>query len=154
MLAEELTDREVFDGFFVIGFFLLVVAVASQGFSARPTIPTIGIALGLFGIGFMVFARMGIPERTHLFEYSLVALLLYLALLERRDNGVHVSGPALLAIGATVVIGVVDELVQYFMPSRVFDPIDIAFNTLAAGLAVVAVAVLRWANRRFSSRRH
>ena len=109
MLVEELTDRGLFDGFFVFGFLLLIVAVASQGFAARPTIPTIGIALGLFGIGLMVFARMGIPERTHLFEYSLVALLIYLALLERRDNGVRVPTPALAAVGMTAIIGVLDD---------------------------------------------
>ena len=49
---------------------------------------------------------------------------------------------------ATALIGVVDECIQWFLPSRVFDPLDMLFNVLAAVMAVTASAALRWARQR------
>ncbi len=39
-------------------------------------------------------------------------------------------------------MGLIDELIQWFLPNRVFDPIDIVFNTAAAVLAVSAAVLL------------
>jgi len=47
-----------------------------------------------------------------------------------------------------ILIGVLDECIQAFLPNRVFDPLDILFNALAAVMAVVASAALTWARRR------
>ena len=44
-----------------------------------------------------------------------------------------------------------DEGIQAFLPSRVFDPQDMLFNVLAAAMAVAAGAALAWA-RRWTSR--
>lgn len=97
----------------------------------------------------MVFARMGIPEeRTHLFEYGIVTVLIHEALRERTASGMGVRLPGLLAIGVGSALGGFDELIQWVLPSRVFDPVDLGFNVLAALMAVTASSALRWARNR------
>ena len=48
----------------------------------------------------------------------------------------------LAAILITAAIGVIDEAIQLALPHRVFDPVDMLFNTLAAVSAVAAGLVL------------
>ncbi len=77
----------------------------------------------------------------------MLAVFVYQALLERRSQGRRVPVPALLAILVTSAFGVLDEGIQGLIPSRVFSPIDMLFNVLAAVMAVSATAALRWARR-------
>ena len=144
-LAEALLEAGMFTNAFIIAFFLMLIAVLTQGLRARPRGIELGIGIGIAAVYIMVFARMGIVERTHLFEYSIVATLIYEALKERASQGRHVPVPALLAILAGSLIGVVDEVIQLFLPSRVFDPIDMGFNALASFMAVLANVTLTWA---------
>lgn len=74
---------------------------------------------------------------------------IYEALTERASLGRRVPVPALLAILTTTLVGVLDECIQAFLPSRVFDPIDMLFNFLAGTMSVVASVALAWARRRF-----
>lgn len=97
----------------------------------------------------MVFLRMAIPEeRTHIVEYGVVAILIHEALTERASRGRPVPVPALLAIGATILVGALDEFVQLLLPSRVFDPADIFVNSVSALMAVLAKLALGVARRR------
>ncbi|GAB4320009.1 MAG: hypothetical protein Kow0074_09990 [Candidatus Zixiibacteriota bacterium] len=115
----------------------------------------IGILVSVAAVYLMLFVRMATPEeRTHVIEYSIVALLILEALTERRSQGRTVPAPYLLAILVTSAVGLFDELIQLFLPSRIFDPLDILFNCLAAVLAVTATAALRWARRRVIKRGH
>ena len=57
----------------------------------------------------------------------------------------RVPVPALLATAIASLIGVLDEGIQWFLPRRVLDPVDILFNVLAALMAVAASVALRWA---------
>ena len=124
------------------------IAIVTQVFKTRPRLLEMGVALGVFAVYLLVFLRMAIPEeRSHLIEYSVVGLLIYQALVERKSQGRHVPVPALLAILMTTAIGTLDECIQLFLPSRVFDPIDILFNFLAGVMAVTASVALGWARR-------
>ena len=147
-LAEALSDEVLFGGTWFIGFLLIGVAILVQGLKVRPRGAEIGVALGVAAVYLMVFGRLGVPERTHLFEYGVVAIFIYEALTERASQGRRVPVPAMIALLTTSLVGVFDECIQFFLPSRVFDPIDIGFNSLAALMAVAAVTVLRWARRR------
>jgi len=152
-LAGELRERELIDGAFFVGLFMLGVAVAVQGLKKRPDRDEVGIALAIAGVYLIVLLRMLIPEeRSHLMEYSVVALFVHEALLERARHR-PVQRPALLAILITSFVGVLDECIQLFLPDRVFDYRDILFNLLAAVMAVSASAALRWARRRRWRRR-
>ena len=75
--------------------------------------------------------------RVHLPEYGLLAIL----------TGWAAGGGILAAIGsgsAAAVVGLLDELVQLFIPGRVFDWWDVAINVAAALLGGLACAWWRW----------
>lgn len=132
---------------FLGGMALVGVVVLTQGLRVRPRGREIGVGLGIAVVYAFAAFRMTIPERSHLVEYSVVAVLVYEALAERVGRGRRVPAPALLAVLATSLIGALDEGIQVLLPHRVFDPVDVVFNGLAAVGAVASVAVLRRARR-------
>ena len=133
---------------FGLGCLLVVATVVTQGLTTRPGGLQVAVAMGIVAAYLLVFVRMAIPtERSHLIEYGVVAVFIYAALLERSSQGRYVPSPALMAILATSLVGTLDECIQLFLPSRVFDTEDIFFNVLAAVMAVMASAALRWARR-------
>jgi VanZ family protein len=133
---------------FGLAFLVFLGAVVTQGLRSRPSAPEVGVALGIAAVYLLLFVRMSITaERTHLLEYGVVALLAHAALRERARHRT-VPRPGLLAVAIAGTVGVVDELLQAVIPSRVFDPRDILFNLLAAVLAVGAAEALAWTRRR------
>lgn len=152
-LADELRNRDLLDTTFAWGALMILAAVVALGLKIRPGGAEIGIALGAIAVYLMVFLRMGIPEeRTHLIEYSVLAVFIYEALKERAGQGRRVPAPAVLAFAATAAVGTFDEVIQAVLPSRVFDPIDIGFNVLAGFMAVTVSAALSRASARRRSR--
>jgi hypothetical protein len=148
-LAGALRDRGLVSDAVLLGFLLIVAAIVFQGLDARPRGIEIGLALGIAGAYLIAFLRITTPEdRTHLVEYSVVALLVYEALTERARNKRRVPVPALLALAATVLLGSLDEGIQAFLPNRVFDIRDLGFNALAPLMAIAASLVLARARRR------
>lgn len=144
-----LRNRGILDDTFMVGFGMILLAIVLFAFKKRAGVLEIGIGLGITAVYLMLFLRMAIPEeRSHLIEYSVVALLVHAALLERRENGRDVPALPLQAIGLTTLVGFVDELIQLFLPNRVFDWIDVSFNFIAACLAVVGISLILWARRR------
>lgn len=151
-LAGALSDGQAAVGF-LIAMFLVGLSILTQGLKTRPGGVEIGVALGIAVVYLMVFFRMAIPERSHLIEYGVVAVFIYEALTERASQGRRVPVPALLAILAASLVGVLDECIQGVLPSRVFAWADMLFNVLAAVMAVVACVALGWARRVSRSRR-
>jgi len=148
-LAAALGDTGLGVGAFITGCLMVLATVVTQGLKARPSGVEIAVALGVAAAYLMVFVRMAIPtERSHMVEYGVVAVFVQEALTERAIQGRRVRVPALLAIVTTSLVGVIDECIQAFIPSRVFDPIDMLFNSMAAVMAVVASVSLGWARRR------
>jgi VanZ family protein len=97
--------------------------------------------------------RIGtLEERTHLFEYGLVAALVHEALVERQENGRWVPRTAVLALVISVLLGWLDEGIQSILPNRVYDIRDVLFNTVAAVMVIGArwalARVRRWAHAR------
>lgn len=155
-LARTLADQLGNDFFgvwlFLLGCILILLAVVTQGLRVRPSGIEIAVALGVAAAYLLVFVRMAIPtERSHLVEYGVVAVLVYEALVERARQGRRVPVPALLAVLITSLVGTLDEGVQWLLPNRTFDPVDILFNVLAAVMAVAASAALQWARRQASA---
>lgn len=134
-----------------LSFMLAVgITVVLLALKIRPRGAEIGVALGIASVYLFLFLRMTIPERSHLIEYSVVAAFIYAALSERKNNGRPVPVPALLAILFTTLIGAFDEFIQIFLPSRVFDPVDIFFNFIASVMAVTAFVLLSWVRKKFN----
>lgn len=146
-LAGTVPDHNLIVGGFLLSMLLVAATIVTQGLKTRPGGLEIGVVLGIAVVYFLVFLRMTMPERSHLMEYSVVAVLIYEALTERRSQGRRVPVPALLAILGTSLVGVLDECIQLFLPSRVFDPTDMLFNALAAIMAVLGMVMLGWARR-------
>ena len=144
-----LQDSGLLTLFFVGAGLLIGSAVVTRGLQVRPGGLEVAVALGVAAVYGLVFVRMALEtERSHLIEYGVVALLIYEALTERASQGRRVPVPAVLAFLLAVLVGVVDEGIQATIPVRVFDPLDILFNALAAFMAVAASAALAWARRR------
>jgi len=93
---------------------------------------------GMIAVYGMALLRMDITtsERSHMFEYGLLSVLIYEALVERKLNGVNVKFPVMTSILGAGTIGLLDECIQFFIPYRVFDIVDIGFNYLASALGV------------------
>ena len=100
----------------------------------------LGAYLWLFGIlalfGFSIYQLRAIPEEAiHLAEYGVLSLLVYRALTQRmHDYGIYVA--VTLIVG---IIGMLDEYIQWVVPTRLFDLRDIYTNLVAGGLAQIAI---------------
>ena len=142
--------HEIFGvAFFLLGCTLVIATVITQGLRVRPGGTEVAVALGIVAAYVLILVRLSSPvERSHLVEYGVVAVLVLEALTERKKNGRDLKAVPALALGITFVIGVVDEILQLFIPVRVFDPIDILFNTIAALMAIAASSALTWARFR------
>ncbi len=146
-LAEVLPRHLVDSGFF-FGFLVLLLAITGLSLKKLPTWREIWVALGVAAVYAMAFTRLGIPERTHLFEYGLLGVLVYQALTERLRGGRRVPAPAVLAVLATAILGWIDEGIQSLLPNRVYDLVDVGFNAGAALISVLASLVLLWVRRK------
>ena len=139
----ELTPTLFGGGMLLIGVMILV-----QGLRERSRGVEVGFALGVAAIAVLGFARgIAAAERSHLIEYAVLALIIHEALVERKGHGWRVPVPAVLAIAVTTAVGVVDECIQFFLPSRTFDWFDIGFDLLASVLAVGSSVSIRWVRR-------
>jgi len=151
-LAAYLRARNLLNTSFFIAFLVVVAVIAGSGLIRRPKWREILVGIGIIAVYVTMMFRLFVSpeERTHLFEYGLVAVLIYLALTERARNGHPVPVPAVLAIDVTALLGWIDEGIQAILPNRVYDFIDVGFNALAGLMAIVAILVLGWARRRVS----
>lgn len=147
-IASALRDRNLLDNTFFGASLVIVATVSVVGLTSRPGWREVMVAIAAMATYLMAFLRFANPtERTHLVEFGVVAVLLYLALHERRANGAPVRAPAVLAFAIAAVLGLIDEGIQALLPNRFFDPVDIAFNVSAAFMAIAVVAALQLARR-------
>ncbi len=146
-LADWLDNQGLMVVAFVACMLLVLLTILTEGLNTRPGGIEIGVGLGIAAVYILLFVRLAIPERSHLMEYGVLAVFIYEALTERAARGRRVPVPPLLAILAASFFGVIDEFIQLFIPSRVFDLRDMLFNLLASTMAVVAMLALAWAQR-------
>ena len=98
----------------------------------------IGALLCLVGLGLLAWWQPLLIERTHLVLYGVLGLLAW------RIAGRWRTGAARLvwAGACCALVGLADEVAQYFHPQRVFDPRDILTNALSAWLAMASASLL------------
>lgn len=135
---------------FLSGCFLVLVFVLTQGMTTLPRLPEIVAGVGIavvYGFTLMTIAKP--EERMHLIIYGIVALLIYAALLERSAFGRKGFAAPVVVVIVTTFLGLVDECLQLALPERVFDVRDILYDAVAAAMAVIANASLRWARGLF-----
>ena len=152
-LSGYLRERDMLTNAFWVAIWLTLATVLWHGWKSRISRWEIGIWLGVAAVYLLLILRMAVPEeRSHLIEYSVLAVFIHEALKERTGNGTKVWRPALLAILITTAIGLLDEAIQLVVPDRVFDPIDMLFNTLAAVLAITASSMISWTRKKVSEK--
>lgn len=153
-LAQFLNGTGLGERLFVVACLLVLLVVLTRGWTSRPGIVEIAVAIGVGTAYLLVFVRMAVPtERSHLIEYGILAILIYEALLERVSQGKQVPVPGCWAIVIASAVGVIDEAIQAVWPGRFCDPVDMLFNVLAAAMAVAATAALAWARRIAATRK-
>ena len=144
-------DQDLQGALFFYTMIAIAITVILHGLITRPGKAEITIWLGLSAVYIMLYSRLGFAERSHLFEYSILAIFIHKALIERAIQGKNILKPALVAFLIAFAIGVLDEFIQLFLPKRVFDPIDILFNGFAAFLAIGASLAIRWVRKKVSN---
>lgn len=107
------------------------------------------LALALIGYaGGLLWLRTQRLERVHLPEYGVLAWLGWRALVPTLGDGAKAyAAAAVLA----AVVGWGEEIVQGFVPGRVYDLRDVGANALAAVLGTLLVASLRLGSTRQSN---
>lgn len=148
-LSDELRNRGLLDDVFFAAFAVLVALVIARALLRhdRGRLVEVFAVLVTAIVCLMLVLRMASPlERSHLLEYGVIALLIHEALRERAAGivgaGLSLRHPALASVGAAWALGTVDECIQIVVPSRVFDPVDIGVNALAAAIAVGASEII------------
>ena len=146
-LAILFKNQDIQAAVFLLVMVLVGATMLVHGIKTKPGKIEITILLGIIAVYIMFFLRLGLPERSHLMEYSVLAIFIHKAITERVRQGIKIRMPALLAFVATFLIGVFDECIQIILPNRVFDPTDIMFNGIAAAMAIGSSVVLTWARK-------
>jgi len=141
-------DQDLQGALFFFTMIVIAITVILHGLITRPGKAEIIIWFGLSAVYLMLYARLGFAERSHLFEYSILVIFIHKALIERWRSKKKVLESGLLAFLITFILGVFDEFIQLFIPNRVFDPIDILFNSLAAFMAIGASMILMWVRKK------
>ena len=147
-LISFLKDQNIQAVIFVLGMIMIGAALIINAFKTKAAASEIAIWIGLAAVYVMLFLRLGLAERSHLMEYSILAMLVHRALIERRNNGFKVPSPGWLAFGITFAIGLLDECVQLFIPHRVFDWYDIVFNGIVILAAILSLVALSWLKKK------
>ena len=143
-LAARLRENNLMTAAFFVLMILTVATIVGSGLRRRPGRRELWVGLGLTAVYGMAVLRMGVgpEERTHLFEYGVVAVLIYQALRERARGGAGVRAPALSALVVATLLGWLDEGIQALLPNRVYDNFDVLSNGIAALIGIVGSVVV------------
>ncbi|NNL15075.1 MAG: VanZ family protein [Flavobacteriaceae bacterium] len=152
-LATLFEDQNVRAVIFVLVMVLIGTAIMLYSIKTQPSNTEIAVILGVVAVYIMFILRLGMPERSHLMEYSVLAILIHNAIVERLKGGRQIHFPTAFAFLMAFLIGVIDECIQLFIPDRVFDPEDIIFNALAVAMAIGSNVLFSWARKRFKKRK-
>jgi len=133
---------------FWLGMILTAFLIIYHGLKSKSGNYIIGVYIGLFAVYIMLFLRLGLPERSHLIEYSVLAIFIHQALTERYKNDPKPYKAGFFAAALSCIIGVFDESIQLIIPDRVFDTNDIIFNCFAVLGAIGSSMCLQWARNK------
>lgn len=147
-LVKVFTHQNTQAALFMVVMLLISITVLVYGLRKKPKKIEWVIIIGITAVFIMLLLRLNISERSHLLEYSVLAIFVHKALSERLKHRKKASQIKLWAILITALIGILDESIQIFIPYRVFDVEDIVFNVLAVTMVIVAVWVLEWAKQK------
>ncbi len=138
----EVVDRSLGREIFIYGCLLVLLVCAVFAWRnlrhrslGRGAAVSLALVLILFA-GTIYYLRAIPEEALHVALYGVLGLLVYRALTHRvRDYSIYALGALL-----TGIVGMIDEYIQWVVPSRYFDIDDIELNFFAGLLAQVGLA--------------
>ena len=139
-LRKVLPSQDLHAVLFLIGM-LLVGSSCALNFRSLPSWRGRAVYFGIAALLLMFFLRLSLNERSHLIEYSILSLFVFNAF---EKKGWTKYKRYRSTFGLCFGLGVLDELLQYFLPNRVMDGEDIVFNTLAIGFVLLNHLVMEW----------
>lgn len=145
-------SQELQSMIFLFGMTVIGSSIILYGIVSKPKIIELILIFGIITVYVLLFLRLGLPERSHLIEYSTLSLTIHQVLLERKKQGKRIPYLNLCALILTCSVGVIDEIIQIFLPKRVFDLNDIIFNCLAALLTIGSSVVLQALKRKLEKK--
>ena len=150
-LIDFMVERRIIEQSTFYLFLVLILAFIFSGLKNSGKRLEYWIYAGVIAVYGMALLRMDLTttERSHMFEYGLLSILIYEALIERRLNGANVKFPVLTSIMTAGTIGLLDECIQHFISYRVFDIVDIGFNYFASAFGVFTSFGVRKLQRIF-----
>lgn len=115
---------------FLVGMLLVGLSVVFELWKQNASWVTLVIVMGLIAVIYMFLLRLTMAERSHLIEYTVLTLFVFKAMSIRNHDR---AGASIFLNTFWWCFGVsfVDEVLQLFIPHRVFDTNDILFNALA-----------------------
>ncbi len=102
-----------------------VYCASRHGGDVSGRLVRITLMFALLGV-FAFTSLESIEETMHFVEYSILSILIYRALSSAYQSHKLYT----MAIAITFVLGWLDEVIQYFVPSRVYDIRDVFLNVL------------------------
>lgn len=99
------------------------------------TARVIWFSLVLFSYGYLIYSIKYIIEQVHLIEYGILTIFYYLSLRKSiKDKFVFYIAWLIIFF-----VGMVDEWIQFYLPTRVGDLPDIYLNGVSAGLVLILI---------------
>ena len=145
-------NQELQAAVFLLGMVITGTCIVLYGIVSKPKVVELILIFGIVTVYILLFLRLGLPERSHLIEYSTLSLTIHQALLERQKQGKKIPYVHISALILTCSVGLIDEIIQIFLPKRVFDLYDIIFNCLAALLAIGFSIILQTLKRKLKKK--
>ncbi len=147
-LAELFSSQDARAVVFSIVMLLVGTTILIHAIKSKPSSLELTLWIGLAAVYTMFILRLGMPDRSHLIEYSVLAIFIHKAILERNNQTRGIPLPGLIALVISFTIGVIDECIQILLPDRYFDPEDILFNGMSATMAIGSNAIMHWVRDR------
>ena len=149
-LLDLLSNQNIQGAIFLMGMILIAALIFYHGLKSTSLNKMTGVYIGLIAVYLMLFLRLGLAERSHLIEYSVLAIFIYQAFTERYKNDPKSFKAAFFAAVLSCMIGILDETMQLFIPDRVFDTNDILFNCFAVLGAIGSSMFLQWVRNKIT----
>lgn len=137
-------------GYGILPLYLIIIVGAAYAFCWYVFIKKERLFTGYLVIVLIVFALLSLclnmrkrEEIVHLIEFGFLAVPVYFALkesIDKRDDRLY-----LYLFAFCAAVGVTDETLQFFIPGRVCDPMDMFVNTMSSltGILVIRLCMDR-----------
>ena len=109
-LLEVFKDQELQAGVFLLGMVIIGICIILYGIVSKPKLVELILIFGIIAVYILLFLRLGLPERSHLIEYSTLSLTIHQALIERKKQGKKIPYLNLYALILTCSVGVMMKL--------------------------------------------